>query len=156
MGNRTSSTENQTAALACGERPAFVRSRCPWVAHDCPLADPKRCATVQGEPCILVAALRASEVAADVAGTLIRLLSPGSFSEAGNGGPDLAEIENLTARQREVLRELLAGNRVEGIARDLHISVHTVRNHLNNIFAKTGTRSQLGLVQKYRSLRPLI
>lgn len=94
--------------------------------------------------------------AAEVAGTLVRLLSPSTFPDLGSEGPDVAEIEELTVRQREVLRELLSGNRVDGIARDLHISVHTVRNHLNAIFAKTGTRSQLELVQKYRSIRPLV
>lgn len=150
-------TEKQAGALRPGGRAGFVTARCPWVAHDCPMADPERCASpAQGEPCIPVAALRASEVAAEVAGTLVRLLSPSTFPDLGSEGPDVAEIEELTVRQREVLRELLSGNRVDGIARDLHISVHTVRNHLNAIFAKTGTRSQLELVQKYRSIRPLV
>lgn len=65
----------------------------------------------------------------------------------------------LTAREREVVSLLGEGLKNCEIARRLHITVKTVRNHLTSIFAKLGVAdrlallvhaSQLGLV----SLRP--
>lgn len=48
----------------------------------------------------------------------------------------------LTQRERQVAECLRTGGRVPTIAKNLGISVHTVRNHLKSIFRKTGLRSQ--------------
>jgi DNA-binding NarL/FixJ family response regulator len=48
----------------------------------------------------------------------------------------------LSDREREVLRGVAAGFTNAGIARHLGISRHTVARHLQNIFAKTDTRSR--------------
>jgi DNA-binding CsgD family transcriptional regulator len=62
---------------------------------------------------------------------------------------DLAE---LSVREREVLALLVAGDRVPAIAELLHISPHTVRNHLKSVFRKLGVGSQSELIQLIRSL----
>ena len=76
----------------------------------------------------------------------------GLASLAARGGdvdinpvPGLSE---LSAREWEVLRELLAHNRVAAIARKLFISPATVRNHLKSIFAKLGVHSQQELLER--------
>lgn len=56
----------------------------------------------------------------------------------------------LTAREREVAELLLQGYRVPDIARRLHLSVHTVRNHCKSMFRKLGVGSQSELVARLR------
>ncbi|MBW2735336.1 MAG: PAS and helix-turn-helix domain-containing protein [Deltaproteobacteria bacterium] len=52
----------------------------------------------------------------------------------------------LSPREREILNELLAGQRVNDIASKLDISRHTVRNHLKAIYRKVGVHSQVELI----------
>jgi DNA-binding NarL/FixJ family response regulator len=62
--------------------------------------------------------------------------------------PFLANM--LTAREIEVIM-LVAGGKTNGqIAEDLHLSINTVKRHLNNIFLKLGvaTRTQAILVAR--------
>jgi diguanylate cyclase (GGDEF)-like protein len=63
----------------------------------------------------------------------------------------LAESEKLSTRQLEVLRRLLAGERVPAIATALYLSQSTVRNHLSVIFQRLGVHSQQELIQLLRS-----
>jgi DNA-binding NarL/FixJ family response regulator len=56
--------------------------------------------------------------------------------------PRVPALSQLTNREWEVLRELLALHRVPRIAKKLFISQHTVRNHLKSIYAKLGVHSQ--------------
>ncbi len=65
------------------------------------------------------------------------------------GHPDL---EELSDREREVLAHLLSGERVSAIAKALHISPHTVRNHLKSIFRQVGVGNQSELIEHLRSL----
>jgi PAS domain S-box-containing protein len=62
------------------------------------------------------------------------------------------ELADLSVREREVLALLVAGDRVPAIAEVLHISPHTVRNHLKSVFRKLGVGSQSELIQLIRSL----
>jgi PAS domain S-box-containing protein len=62
------------------------------------------------------------------------------------------ELADLSGREREVLALLVAGDRVPDIAKTLHISPHTVRNHLKSVFRKLGVGSQSELIQRIRSL----
>jgi len=67
---------------------------------------------------------------------------------------DVVTAELLTAREVEVL-QLVARGRTNGeIARDLYISINTVKRHLNNIFMKLGvtTRIQAMRVARQRGI----
>jgi two-component system, LuxR family, response regulator FixJ len=55
-------------------------------------------------------------------------------------------LASLTAREREVLELLAAGQRSKQIARNLSISVKTVEEHRANLLRKTGSASMLELV----------
>jgi len=60
------------------------------------------------------------------------------------GAPDIASV--LSDREREVLEQLAAGQSTEDIAGSLHISVVTVRNHIQHVLGKLGARSRLEAV----------
>jgi PAS domain S-box-containing protein len=63
--------------------------------------------------------------------------------------PDLRE---LSSRESEILSLLASGDRSAAIAKQLHISPHTVRNHLKSIFKKLGVKNQSELIARVRSL----
>ena len=54
----------------------------------------------------------------------------------------------LTRREQEVLRRVIAGSPSVAIAANLHISARTVQDHLKSIFAKVGVRSRGQLVAR--------
>lgn len=54
----------------------------------------------------------------------------------------------LTAREREVLQQIIAGAPSAAIAANLRISPHTVQDHLKAIFSKVGVRSRGELVAR--------
>jgi DNA-binding CsgD family transcriptional regulator len=69
--------------------------------------------------------------------------------------PDLSglpRINELSARQLEVLTRLLDGERVPNIATEMFISPSTVRNHLAAIYRKVGVHSQAELLAYVRNL----
>jgi len=76
--------------------------------------------------------------------------SPASSTTSVLDHPRLA---SLSPREREVVSHLLRGLRVGTIARTLHISPHTVRNHLKAIFQKVGVSSQDELARVVDMLR---
>lgn len=59
----------------------------------------------------------------------------------------IAYRHGLTAAEIRVTKLLVAGNNVKAICDNLAISNNTVRSHLKNIFAKTGTNRQAELVR---------
>jgi DNA-binding CsgD family transcriptional regulator len=67
---------------------------------------------------------------------------------------DWPELSTLSAREWDIVRPLLAGIRVASIARQLNISPHTVRNHLQSVFRKFGVSSQGELIEKLHSTPP--
>ncbi len=62
------------------------------------------------------------------------------------------QLRDLSARESEVLAMLVAGTRVPAIAQRLHISQHTVRNHLKSMFRKLEVGTQSDLIERVRSL----
>lgn len=54
----------------------------------------------------------------------------------------------LSAREAELLGHLATGTDTRELARLMHLSEHTVQDHLKSIFAKTGTRSRRTLLSR--------
>ncbi len=75
-------------------------------------------------------------------------VAPDSF-----GHHDLPEPP-LSARQREVMELLLAGESTSAIAARLSVSPHTVRNHIKAVFRALDVHSQTELIHRYRRTRP--
>jgi PAS domain S-box-containing protein len=74
-------------------------------------------------------------------------VAPGLLS--GNGPlQDTRFLDDLSARETEILEQLLAGQRVPTVATRLQISENTVRAHLKSIFKKAGVQSQAELLDK--------
>lgn len=64
-----------------------------------------------------------------------------------NKDPDAARIASLTLREKEIIRAMVRnrGDKSQVIAEALHISEHTLRNHLTVIYDKLGARNRLDL-----------
>lgn len=58
------------------------------------------------------------------------------------------ESYGLTPREREILQQLVDGLTMQQIADALHISYHTVGNHLRNVYHKLHVRSRSSAVAK--------
>ncbi len=75
------------------------------------------------------------------------------------GSPQFADpytlpgVAEFSPRQWEVLARLLRGERVPRIAEELFLSQSTVRNHLADMFKKTGVHSQEELIDLFRSTK---
>ena len=66
---------------------------------------------------------------------------------AGKGGVRASDVQ-LTERQRQVLAPLAEGKTTAEIAKSLHVSVNTVRHHMQNILASLDCHSQAEAVAK--------
>jgi DNA-binding NarL/FixJ family response regulator len=76
-----------------------------------------------------------------------RLLPKVADSLAINRAGDLAELTNA---QFEVTMRLVGGERVSQIAKTMHLSPSTVRNHLTAVFRRFGVHSQGELISALR------
>jgi len=79
-------------------------------------------------------------------GRVLGAMSSGSGKDAG-ADPDAARIASLTQRERDIVRAMVEnrGDKSHMIAEALHISEHTLRNHLTVIYDKLGARNRLDL-----------
>ena len=69
-----------------------------------------------------------------------------AFREGVRVGDD-AELENLTAREREVLQLIARGYRYKEIAARLHLSVKTVEAHVSSVLRKLQLSSRAELTR---------
>ncbi len=74
--------------------------------------------------------------------------------DAAVSGRLLAQAFGLTPREADVCALLVAGRELRSIARELGVSVTTVRTHLLHAFDKTGTRRQADLIKKLLAAAP--
>jgi DNA-binding CsgD family transcriptional regulator len=72
-----------------------------------------------------------------------RARTPIAAAVTASGG---APLSMLTEREREVVELLVQVGRTDAIADCLEISVHTVRTHLQNVYAKLGVNNRHQLV----------
>jgi LuxR family maltose regulon positive regulatory protein len=66
---------------------------------------------------------------------------------------DLKPIESLTAREREVLNHIAAGDSNQMIADKLVITLSAVKKHTRNIFAKLNVNSRTQAIVRARQLK---
>jgi LuxR family maltose regulon positive regulatory protein len=108
----------------------------------------------EGEP--MLALLRQAQARSSVPGYVATLL--GAFGEQHTSDLPLpsarpgALAEPLTEREREVLRQLLAGASNREIARRLVLSVNTVKRHVYNLCGKLGVQSRAQAIVRARTL----
>ncbi len=62
-------------------------------------------------------------------------------------------LRGVTPRERELLAALARGRTNAQLARDLDISLNTVKFHLKNIYDKLGARNRADAVARYLALR---
>jgi DNA-binding CsgD family transcriptional regulator len=77
-----------------------------------------------------------------------------SFATAMPTSTEAPELNELTAREYEIVVRLYSGERVPTIARRLFLSESTVRNHLTSVYRKFGVGSQVELVTRLRVAEP--
>jgi DNA-binding CsgD family transcriptional regulator len=66
----------------------------------------------------------------------------GSMPSSG----DVPDLSKLTSREWQIVMRLQAGERIEQVAKSLHLSPSTVRNHLTAIYRKLGVHGQAELL----------
>lgn len=79
----------------------------------------------------------------DVPSNIIELIN--KSGETNSAHATNPEQEQLSEREIEVLKHIVAGMSNKEIAEKLFISIHTVVSHRKNISQKTGIKSQAGL-----------
>ena len=67
-------------------------------------------------------------------------------------GPESEWVEPLSAREREVLQLIAEGLTNQDVAARLYLSLHTVKVHARNIYAKLGVTSRTQAVAKGKAL----
>jgi DNA-binding NarL/FixJ family response regulator len=59
----------------------------------------------------------------------------------------VAKLGTLTTRERRILRLVASGASVSEVSQGLKVSEHTIRTHLQNLYAKLGIHSRVQLVR---------
>lgn len=71
-----------------------------------------------------------------------------SFASTNKKESEKTENENLTVREKEVLRQLVNGQSYKMVAEDLNIAIDTVRSHIRRIYEKLQVNSKSEAVVK--------
>jgi len=75
-----------------------------------------------------------------------------SRARADVGGSALRPLEPLSQSEIRVLRYMPTNSSAPEIARELPVSVHTVRTHIRHLFAKFGAHGRTEAVARARAL----
>jgi len=116
------------------------------------LAEPEgyvRIVADEGPP--MAALLKLAVKRRDTAGYMRRLLAAAATAE-GRAPAEQSLIEPLSERELEVLRLLQSDLDGPEIARELTVSLNTVRTHTKNIYAKLGVNSRRAAVHRAAEL----
>lgn len=70
-------------------------------------------------------------------------------AHAKKGSAAFMEAYHITVREQEIINCVARGLKNQETADELHISIHTVKAHLKNIFAKLQVNSQTGIIAKF-------
>jgi LuxR family transcriptional regulator, maltose regulon positive regulatory protein len=111
----------------------------------------------EGKPMLsLLSLARTHGIAASYVATLLSAFSEPTGEAATRPAPHASPlIEQLTEREREVLRLLLEGMSNREIAHRLVVSVNTTKKHVFNICGKLGVQSRTQAIVKARTLNLL-
>ncbi|AMX01806.1 LuxR C-terminal-related transcriptional regulator [Microbulbifer thermotolerans] len=74
---------------------------------------------------------------------LVRKLCAALRNPDDTASEDQSHCQLLTRREQEILTQLTSGDSNSVIADRLHLSEHTVKNHMYNIFRKIGVKNRL-------------
>ncbi|GAB3463054.1 response regulator transcription factor [Actinophytocola sediminis] len=118
-----------------------ARTDVGWV-HSTLAAGAHGCLSKQAESAAILAAIRRI-----ASGQRARLTDPGAPAPATVPSWLAESRASLTARERDVLTRLVAGDRDQDIAQTLRISVRTVRSYLERVRDKTGLRRRPELIR---------
>ncbi len=83
---------------------------------------------------------------------MIRAFGPVREQADKSGSAVTGLVEPLTERELEVLRLLAAGRRNRDIARELVVTLETVKKHVSHIFDKLGAANRTEAVTRAREL----
>jgi DNA-binding CsgD family transcriptional regulator len=80
--------------------------------------------------------------------------APPSAADDREAFAAFCRTRGLSARECDILGQLLRGKSSAQIEKELFISVHTVKNHITSIHRKLGVRSRWQLISLFHSGRP--
>jgi DNA-binding NarL/FixJ family response regulator len=91
----------------------------------------------------------ATKLAADADGEAVLAALESSPSDGPTAAerPDVDLLRKLTSRERLILKLLAEGVGLREISGRLEVSQHTVRTHMQNLYAKLGAHSRLDVVR---------
>jgi len=72
-----------------------------------------------------------------------------AFQQQPLGNPDAAELDVLSAREKEILEFLSRGLMYKEIASQLFLSPETVRKHVYHIYEKLHVNNRVAAVNKF-------
>jgi LuxR family maltose regulon positive regulatory protein len=128
----------------------------PVLEHALTLAEPEgyiRLFVDEGEP--MVALLRQAYARGIAPDYVAILLAAAGAPKLPAPPPAGSLLEPLTERELEILRLLVRGLSNQDIARELVITVGTVKSHVNHIYGKLGVQSRTQAIARAHSLKLL-